>query len=608
MLSHSRPQPTTHTFETARNTRTLEYLDELPPPFGFEDPAALAASGLLNNQQTTMQSDSWGFAQLNPSRPGRVHHQRESSLSSVGSTAGPASPFNPNSSNPQIAFPESSNDLLPDMQSHDASMSHNNFYPMGKTLGYSGYQNFDQMPNMAYPIAIPGPADKNAKQDGGLLPAPDFNGNASQRSNPASGASSNAGDSPATPPAGNEQEVDRRRTGYTNNVPKLDRSMTDIFSDELYNPNLFPSSTPPTQPAMSSVHNDMFNQRINAANNQHLTTGQSPASSISRDRSPFRTGSPFHQTPNVPANNNMTFNSAQRVREQAKAQREASYLKQQMTSRTEPQTPPKTISPKDAMLEFNDADEPTFPLFPQDNAANYEMEQMAKSMMPHGMSGISGSQMMAPPHPTGAQLGYMPSQMSTSLQIPQQYPFISRNQHHDPTARLGSTPSSSNSAMNSPGSMGRPVSTTADGGTYTCTYHGCSLRFDTPQLLQKHKREGHRQVQGLTGAPRLHDLGMGMNMSMNMGMTSSLLNSQAGPHRCDRINPSTGKPCGTVFSRPYDLTRHEDTIHNARKLKVRCDICTEEKTFSRADALTRHYRVCHPQAEVPGKQRRRPRV
>ena len=50
---------------------------------------------------------------------------------------------------------------------------------------------------------------------------------------------------------------------------------------------------------------------------------------------------------------------------------------------------------------------------------------------------------------------------------------------------------------------------------------------------------------------------------------------------------------------------YEDTIHNARKQKVRCDLCTEEKTFSRADALTRHYRVCHPDVEFPGKHRRR---
>jgi uncharacterized Zn-finger protein len=60
-----------------------------------------------------------------------------------------------------------------------------------------------------------------------------------------------------------------------------------------------------------------------------------------------------------------------------------------------------------------------------------------------------------------------------------------------------------------------------------------------------------------------------------------------------RPNPSTGKPCNTVFSRPYDLTRHEDTIHNVRKEKVRCEICTDEKTFSRPDALVRHRRVKH---------------
>jgi hypothetical protein len=33
-------------------------------------------------------------------------------------------------------------------------------------------------------------------------------------------------------------------------------------------------------------------------------------------------------------------------------------------------------------------------------------------------------------------------------------------------------------------------------GTYSCTYHGCSQRFDTPAKLQKHKREGHRRIEG----------------------------------------------------------------------------------------------------------------
>lgn len=155
------------------------------------------------------------------------------------------------------------------------------------------------------------------------------------------------------------------------------------------------------------------------------------------------------------------------------------------------------------------------------------------------------------------------------------------------------------SDFGSDGAVQRPARTTADGGTYTCTYHGCTRRFDTPALLQKHKREGHRQTNALSS------LRAPVAAAPDINMPGGLLNSQAGPHKCERINPSTGKPCNTIFSRPYDLTRHEDTIHNARKQKVRCELCTEEKTFSRADALTRHFRVCHPDVEFPGKHRRR---
>jgi Zinc finger, C2H2 type len=131
----------------------------------------------------------------------------------------------------------------------------------------------------------------------------------------------------------------------------------------------------------------------------------------------------------------------------------------------------------------------------------------------------------------------------------------------------------------------RPADISSDSGTYSCTYRGCLLRFDTPAELQKHKREGHQQASPSPTNLALH-------------------NSQAGLHKCERINPQTGKPCNSIFSRPYDLTRHEDTIHNGRKIKVQCHLCREEKTFSRNDALTRHMRVVHPDAEWPGKQKR----
>jgi hypothetical protein len=75
------------------------------------------------------------------------------------------------------------------------------------------------------------------------------------------------------------------------------------------------------------------------------------------------------------------------------------------------------------------------------------------------------------------------------------------------------------------------------------------------------------------------------------------------PVRAHKLNPTTGKPYNTNFSRPYDLSRHEDTIHNIRKLKLKCTMCTEEKLFSRHDSVTRHLRVVHPEVEFPGKHR-----
>ncbi|KAM7183503.1 hypothetical protein V8F33_013550 [Rhypophila sp. PSN 637] len=117
------------------------------------------------------------------------------------------------------------------------------------------------------------------------------------------------------------------------------------------------------------------------------------------------------------------------------------------------------------------------------------------------------------------------------------------------------------------------------------SFGSAGKHFETPAMLQRHKREGHRAA------------------ASEVDQNTSRLNTAGFLIRCDRINPYTGESCGAVFSRPYDLTRHEDTAHNARKKKVRCDLCTHDKTFSRADALTRHYRVRHPDVDFPGKRR-----
>lgn len=86
-------------------------------------------------------------------------------------------------------------------------------------------------------------------------------------------------------------------------------------------------------------------------------------------------------------------------------------------------------------------------------------------------------------------------------------------------------------------------------------------------------------------------------------ITAAEITANNPTHECTMINPSTGTPCHKHFSRPYDLIRHQETIHAAKKKIFRCVICEgrehggagngKSKTFSRGDALSRHIKVKH---------------
>ncbi|PRT52975.1 hypothetical protein B9G98_00595 [Wickerhamiella sorbophila] len=66
-----------------------------------------------------------------------------------------------------------------------------------------------------------------------------------------------------------------------------------------------------------------------------------------------------------------------------------------------------------------------------------------------------------------------------------------------------------------------------------------------------------------------------------------------GPNRCDMVLPS-GEPCNKAFTRPYDLARHQETIHAQVRKMFTCPECGDKsKTFSRMDALSRHIRIKH---------------
>ncbi|KAH6679727.1 hypothetical protein B0J14DRAFT_614823 [Halenospora varia] len=477
--------------------------------------------------------------------------------------------------------------------------------------------------------------------DAELMPAPELSHSA--RPSMASVASH---ESPSTPPSYDDE---RHKNGeilssdfwsndylhlsddpvYRSSIPKLNRTMTDIYADELYSPSFqitsAPSSNPSAAATLSPQQNDIFSQRLQAANNQHLST-RTPLTIPSRERSPFRQGSPLAPTSSTFSSRspNVRFGTATHMREQQKAENDARALQQQLERTSPEQTTPKTISPKDVDLVYHeseeDADTPLFPpqnsqrqspsyrqpapvkeepSEPEDDASQHSFGSMATSRRE------SSSNYSTSSHNTHQRNHYnfATPAVPGNRQIPQQYPFVpqSRRQPSNLSSVNEEFPSTLHSMESSHSDftpdapeLKKPAGASADTGTYTCTYHGCTLRFDTPAKLQRHKREGHRNSTVITSGA---DEG---------GMTSAAQrNSQAGPHKCERINPSTGKPCNTIFSRPYDLTRHEDTIHNARKQKVHCPLCTEEKTFSRNDALTRHLRVVHPEHVEMTKSRRR---
>ncbi|KAF2184440.1 hypothetical protein K469DRAFT_727340 [Zopfia rhizophila CBS 207.26] len=423
-----------------------------------------------------------------------------------------------------------------------------------------------------------------------------------------------------------DDEPDLRHT-----VPKFERTYTDAALDTFYDPSNTAQSMQQAKPApnasllspyRNSHPNDIVQRTLQAAQNAR---SQSPSSSVSRGVSPFRQNSPFHGASNKFSSPRVRVGTAARAREQQKAEADAYALKH-LPQNEEAQ--PKTISPKDALLDYREADEESkVPLFPDGGASEYEHQYNGGDQYRNatqssfdttsaqsyrrdswatpqfssnytttssGPSPSSSSFTFAPPSISGNMHG-LPYTQQQYRPAPNNMPSASEQTPEFP-AHLTSMESSASEAgpeTSSQEQIQKPTASNADTGTYTCTYHGCTLRFETPQKLQKHKREGHRNVN---------------TANIGSSMTSAALldrNSQAGPHKCERINPTTGKPCNTIFSRPYDLTRHEDTIHNARKQKVRCALCVEEKTFSRNDALTRHMRVVHPEIDFPGKHRRR---
>ncbi|KXT05778.1 hypothetical protein AC578_1028 [Pseudocercospora eumusae] len=469
--------------------------------------------------------------------------------------------------------------------------------------------------------------------------------------------SSYGNDSPATPQSGagdDSRQYNTSQNDYRQPKPnvQLFRTESQAFQDELYNPNqTYASAAPKSQPQPQnqqqflSPHRNLINERLQTAN---LARSASPISAISRERSPFRDGSPLAPSKDWNAPDMKVGNAASMRQQQKDAAAEAEYAKHRVPLRREPT---KTISPKDALLDYTGEDQPS--LFQDSIPDGYKQHMGGTEQWQHNFMGQPSTTYNGLPTPgqqnmsfrnaagTSADNAYAGFDFTTLPQSSlQNNPFEAGNYQAAIAAKMNQyaeaapefpaalpsmetsisdagPPQSSQESITTSTTPRRPDDTRANTGTYTCTYHGCTQRFNSHNELQKHKRDYHRSQQkqhdsgasaSASGTASVSPRSSGSPDPSTNGMTSAAIlarNSQAGPHKCTRINPSTGKPCNTIFSRPYDLTRHEDTIHNNRKQKVRCPMCREEKTFSRNDALTRHMRVVHPEVEAFGKRSKR---
>src|SRR5436305_7708875 len=152
------------------------------------------------------------------------------------------------------------------------------------------------------------------------------------------------------------------------------------------------------------------------------------------------------------------------------------------------QEPTKSVSPKELIDEYNINDQSTLLL--QDQSNSFFSNRHASSNMPSFQSRL-----------------YSHYVQNKVIQVLHQYPFISRQNQQEsshrtpdfliPLASMDATaeegPSKSPTQLQGhfqqSHAVQRPDDTTSDAGTYTCTYHGSTQRFETPAQLQKHKRD-----------------------------------------------------------------------------------------------------------------------
>ena len=286
----------------------------LPPTYDARQDSVISSSA-PSLQDWQMYQQSMGGPVAASGRPLKRQrsHQRTPSASTVASN-GPASPYTANTSYPQIA----NTDFSPNSPSHYADQAIYSKHPPtpqqtptdGSWMGPGYIQSQFAQTSNAH-LAMKEFAIGHHMSD--EYP-PDFVQSSRQ-------SMSSGQDSPATPQSGVGDNVDTK-TYYTNhhgeienenlgneiayslfgnsdyrqpnpNVQLFRTESSQAYQDELYNPPAFtstPTSATRRHPDYLTPHRNLVNERLQTAN---LARSASPISAISRERSPFRDGSPL---------------------------------------------------------------------------------------------------------------------------------------------------------------------------------------------------------------------------------------------------------------------------------------------------------------------------
>lgn len=119
--------------------------------------------------------------------------------------------------------------------------------------------------------------------------------------------------------------------------------------------------------------------------------------------------------------------------------------------------------------------------------------------------------------------------------------------------------------------------------------------MNTLEPLQYSQSHSH-----LKSNAHLHDHSHSQSPSPSQPYSKQKNSDGSEVYTCMIINSITKQVCAAQFSRSYDLTRHQNTIHAKKKSVFRCSECIKsighegyQKTFSRLDALTRHIKSKH---------------